>query len=559
MKKIDYFILFVTFGLCGNAQDFQWAKGEGLWAYDYGYGVTTDNNGNVYVAGKFEEAAKFSGVTLSCFGNHDAFLARYSPSGTMDWIRTAGGPLGDYAEAIYTDKSNYVYISGEIEGYNTTINFPPGNVSLNCVGDNDAFFAKYDLSGNLIFAKKEGAINSEKALGITSDNVGNIYIAGYFDQSTNFNGQSYNSNGGKDIFIAKYDKDGNFQWFRNAGSPGRDEAKFIKCDAQGNPYICGIMSNGCKFGDQTLNTFHNTAYYDAFIAKYNGSGDLLWVKSGGGDVDDIAWSMTMTNEGLIYIGGEFSAYAEFGGKSVMSSGMLDVLIACYDQNGNCVWVNHAGGPLVDRARAIGTDGTYLFITGQFGGTGNFGWFPQSTPEQDSSDVFISCFDKGGSFIWVNKIDGPRDSYEGLGYESGNAICAEASGNIYVTGGMLADTLKPNDYNKFGGVTVPAYRRTDVFVAKMTWNPGTVTIKENTGASPGMLVYPNPANGYVMVKTQSPSEVCLFDCLGRTLARKNLSAGESGTIDLSPYSDGVYILKTTQPGGTDTEQRIILTH
>ena len=121
MKKIYSLIALSALFITAEAQNFDWAKREGLWAYDYGYGITTDNTGNVYVAGKYEEVdANFSDTLLPCQGNHDIWVAQYSSTGTLNWIRTAGGTSGDYAWGVACDNS-FVYIAGEIEGVNETI------------------------------------------------------------------------------------------------------------------------------------------------------------------------------------------------------------------------------------------------------------------------------------------------------------------------------------------------------------------------------------------------------------------------------------------------------
>src|ERR1700751_2728489 len=125
MKK-TYLAAAILFLInCIQAQNFNWAKREGLYAYDYGYGITTDNAGNVYLAGKYEQAANFSGTILPCTGtpdcNHDIYVAQYSSTGNLNWIHTGGGNLGDYAHAIACDGRNYVYIAGEIEGSNNLI------------------------------------------------------------------------------------------------------------------------------------------------------------------------------------------------------------------------------------------------------------------------------------------------------------------------------------------------------------------------------------------------------------------------------------------------------
>ncbi|MGZ3931910.1 MAG: SBBP repeat-containing protein, partial [Bacteroidia bacterium] len=283
MKKIYLFMALNLTFIVAQAQYFQWAKREGLYAYDYGYGIGTDANGNVYVAGKYEQAANFSGVILPCAANncnHEIYVAQYSPNGNLNWIHTGGGTLGDYAHAMTLDKTNYVYVAGEVEGFNNVITFPGSTFTLTTYGDNDIFVSKYDLTGNLLWVKSMGWTKSEKALGVAYDNSGNVYICGYFTDTTRFGGPSTALTPGKgdlDIFIAKFDASGTLQWAQTAGSPGRDEALSIKCDGNGDIYICGMMSNNCMFGATTLTCTGN--YLEAFVAKYSPSGSKIAVNA----------------------------------------------------------------------------------------------------------------------------------------------------------------------------------------------------------------------------------------------------------------------------------------
>src|SRR5687767_11807150 len=112
MKKLVLSIL-IFLPVVGFSQSFQWAKRAGLWAFDLGYGIASDNMGNVYIAGKYEMNAVFGSATVSCAGNHDVYVAKYGPDGDFKWVRTAGGTGGDYAWAIASDGSGNVYVTGE--------------------------------------------------------------------------------------------------------------------------------------------------------------------------------------------------------------------------------------------------------------------------------------------------------------------------------------------------------------------------------------------------------------------------------------------------------------
>jgi hypothetical protein len=482
MKKLYISAILSLFMISIYAQNFDWSKREGLWAYDYGYGVVTDPAGNIYVAGKYEMNANFSGTILPDQGNHDIYIAKYSAAGTLDWIKTAGGTLGDYAQALYCDGTS-LYISGEIEGYGNVITFENSSVTLTSIGDNDLFLAKYDLAGNLLWAKSEGGNYSDKALGITADATGNVYICGYFKDAINFGGTApLTGAGDRDIYLAKYDSNGNFLWVRSAGSAGRDEAKSVICDPAGNIYITGMHSGTVTFGSTNLTA--PNGYVNMFLVKYAPDGSVIWAKTAGGDYDDVGWSMTMDASGLIYITGEYNAYAVWDAQTLTTSGSAEVFVVCYDNAGTAQWARSAGGPLIDRARGIGTDGTNIYITGQFAMSASFG--AHTVSGVDSSEIFMAKLSNMGNWQWAMAVGGPPDSLELLSYESGNAICADAQGNVYATGALLAG-------GTFGSQSFNPYSRTDAFVTRIT---------QGADVTAPMAVIYNPVDNSVDVDNTS---------------------------------------------------------
>ncbi|MGZ4089990.1 MAG: T9SS type A sorting domain-containing protein [Bacteroidia bacterium] len=531
MKKIYLLVLLNIIFNYINAQNFQWAKVEGHYAYDYGYGIATDSAGNVYIAGKYEENAVFSGVVLPNQGNHDIYVAQYSPAGNLNWIRTGGGFNGDYAHALTCNKTSNVYIAGEVEDGNALITFPGSTITLHPKGNNDVFIASYDLAGNLIWARTDGYIYNEKALGIACDNSGNIAICGYFRDTTMFGSNYSVSNGEEDMFVAKYDASGNFLWMRNAGGPGREEGKSVVCDTSGNIYVCGMYSDNAVFGSST----HTTAttsfgnFYNGYMAKYDPNGNLLWVKDIGGDYTDVAWSITKDNAGKLYVAGEFSG-AKFDTTDVVvwTNGKADAFVACYDQNGNFQWVNYGGGSEVDRARGIGCDGTTIFLTGQYGLNGTFGSY--SLNAADSSDIFVAALDNSGNFLWANTVGGVADAFDtDGGYESGNAVCGH-EGITYATGSLLNGGV-------FGGGSFPGYTHTDVFLTKLS---SAVGIQEITPSNISRL-FPNPVKEKLTIdldKTIEKGELIIYNALGQTMFKEKID--KHNTFDLSEFESGLYI-------------------
>jgi hypothetical protein len=529
MKKFYLLIIVAILRIDISAQNSEWAKVEGKYAYDYGYGIANDMAGNVYIAGKYEQDANFSNVVLPNQGNHDIYLAQYSPNGTMNWIRTGGGFNGDYAHAVTCNKTSHVYIAGEVEDGNATIVFPGSTITLNPEGNNDVFIAAYDLSGNLEWAITDGYIHNEKALGITYDNSGDLFICGYFVDTTRFGGGGLiPSKGVEDMFVAKYDSQGNFLWMRHAGGPGRDEGKSLVCDASGNVYVCGMYSNGAVFGTTTYTTASTSFgnFYDGYIAKYDPNGTLVWVKNIVGDYDDLVWSITKDNAGKLYVSGEFSG-AKFGTVTEWPNGKADMFVACYDQNGTYQWVTHGGGPIADRARGISCDGSIIYVTGQFGLNAAFGG--NTVYAADSSDIFVAAIDNTGNFMWVKTVGGAADTFEDNGgYESGIAVCGE-SGIAYATGALL-------NGGTFGSTHIAGYTRTDVFLTKMSSVTG---VNENVFDNT-VQVYPNPMRGTLnidLAQEAKNAELAIYNIFGQTILKTNIV--KTNTVDLSQFKTGLY--------------------
>jgi len=567
MKNV-YLLLSLTSCLAMSAQTFEWAKAEGKDAYDYGYGIGCDNQGNVYVAGKYEEdQADFSGIKVGCQGNHDGFLAKYGPDGTIKWVQTYGGPDGDYNQALYCDKTNYVYVAGEIEAnsaFNQTIKFSGSTTTLVAKADNDIVVAKYDLDGNLIWARSEGGPHSEKALGVAADKDGNVIICGYYTESTIIQGTTFSGKLDHNIYVAKFDKDGTLLWFKDAGSDKRDEAKAVRCDSDGNIYICGIFNDNCQFGSNVLTTYHNTAYWDAFVAKYDPAGNLLWVKTGGGDVTDGAWSMAVDDGHNVYISGEYAAFADFGGGHQMyAKGMADTYVAKYNTNGDLQWIKGNGSVDDDRARGLGTDGTHIFITGQFGGTAQFGG--ASVTAVDTSDIYIAALDNNGSYLWAVSVGGKKDAFEDLGYESGNAVNGFANGPngaVYATGGLLDDGV-------FGTHTVgTSGTRTNAFVTKISWDTGMpplsdpTSLNEYTNANM-IAVYPNPANGKFEMDLSQCKDVnimiSVYNHVGQLVSTTTAAAHSYPQVDVSGQAEGIYLVEVRGENSVLYRNKIIVKH
>ncbi|MCE9540914.1 MAG: SBBP repeat-containing protein [Bacteroidetes bacterium] len=526
-------LLFTTMN--SSAQNFQWAKRAGLYAFDLGYGIGTDNAGNVYIAGKYEQKANFGGTTVGCAGNHDIYIAKYSPGGSFLWVRTAGGSIGDYAHALAVDGAGNSYLTGEFE---TTTRFGSGAVTLKSSGSNDIFVAKYDTNGNLIWAKKlAGGGGSDRGLGISVSN-GGVYVTGNFQGGANFSGTQLNSSGGHDIFIAKYTTGGVFQWAKRAGGSGEDEGFAISNDSGGNAYVTGYFTGTANFSGTSVSS---KGGYDIFLAKYNPSGTLLWVKKFGGTANDAGNAIKVNSSGIFLTGG-FRNTTLFGSISLKTpNGNSDIFIARLDFSGNVIWAKKAGGTDNDTGRGIAVDGSSnCFITGNCGKSATFG--STTINGADITEIYFASYDASGNYRWVLKVGGAADVSDPDRFiEMGLSIATDPSGNVVGSGAYRSSST-------FGGTTLsPFSTHTDVYVTKI--GASSKMLADSLGAQITPLKNATFCSGAdVLLKTQQDSSYAYTwfknDLIIKGATGATYNANSAGTYKVMIISENDTV--TTDP-------------
>ena len=147
--------------------------------YAAGDATTTDSAGDVYVAGFFMSSLTLGGTTLNAQGNSDDFVAKFSSTGAVLWVKDFGaaGATLNQGYTIATDSSGNVYYSGS---FTSTVNFG-GGYTLSAAGGNNAFVLKLDTNGNTLWADDLGSGGFAIGTALGLDSQGNVYTTGYFD------------------------------------------------------------------------------------------------------------------------------------------------------------------------------------------------------------------------------------------------------------------------------------------------------------------------------------------------------------------------------------------
>jgi len=286
----------------------QWATYFGGNQGEQGNAIAIDNIGNICITGLTSSTVNISttGAYQNTFGGgvDDAFVAKFSSSGNMQWATYYGGSYEDAGYGITCDTNGNIYVTGTTSSsgiatnaaYQTTIS-----------GSYDGFIAKFSSSGIRQWATYYGGSGVEQALGISTDINGNIFVTGS-TQSTSGIATigSYQTvlSGNQDAFIAKFNASGTRQWATYYGGLGVEQALGISTDINGNIIITGHTNS--------LNSIASTGAYqqtygggshDVFIASFNSSGSRIWSSYYGGNGTDYGNGIATDANGKVYFTG----------------------------------------------------------------------------------------------------------------------------------------------------------------------------------------------------------------------------------------------------------------
>ncbi len=335
----------------------------------------------------------------SCFddniyGQYDQiFLGKFDVNGNCQWLVTAGGDSDDHGFDITTDYWGNVYLAGFISDANW--NATPaafGSIMVNApLGDSLAFVAKLNSNGIFQWVRTFGGCDSERDNKIESDSAGNVYVTGGFYGTKSF-GTTTLTAADHDIFVVKYDKNGNFQWVRTAGSPLDDRANSICIDQAQQVYITGEFRDYCVFGTDTLNNNGGPGGRDIFVAKLTAAGNWKWAKKAGSSAGGERGNGICTNnKGNIFVTGTFADTAKFGNNISLISAptvTVDVFVAGIDSLGKWRWAVKGGGMNEDKGNGIACDDScYVYTTGWFDGAATFG--ANSLTSYGSKDAYVA--------------------------------------------------------------------------------------------------------------------------------------------------------------------------
>ncbi len=376
--------------------------------------ATVDSDGVVTAVGNGSTIIRVTTVdgdfTADCAVTVDIYI----------WARSIASSSSTYPEDMELDGAGNVLVTGY---FNSDIVFE-GGPSFNSTGSNDAYVAKHDSDGNLIWAKAFSGSSSDLGKAIAVDSAGNVTVAGYTNSSPMIiDGVSLSSYGSTDIFIAQFNASGQLNWAKRFGSANSDIPYDVAVDGAGNIYMVGYYSGDMNFGGGNLPYYGAT---NSYVVKLDSSGNHLWSKAfisyGGGTY---AKQVAVDSAGSVIVGGYYYSDMEVEGEPLFNpfGGWSAPYLAKYDSAGNKMWAR-AYSAMEGDITAMALDGSgNIHVTGYYsdmmdwgGGILPMGWFT----------VYIAKLDGNGDHIWSKGGFSSSDSYS-------HGITVDQSGNVYLSG------------------------------------------------------------------------------------------------------------------------------
>lgn len=515
-----------------------------------------DAQGNLYVIGTFQGTVDFdpgSGTAnltapVGAF-NANAFLAKYDAQGNYVFAFQVGDSGSVNFRHLVIDNAGNICAAGSID---TTADLDPapGIAMLDFAGGIDIFVARYDAAGNYLNAFSIGGPKGEFVDDIDVDAAGNIYIAGYFSDTADFDPGAgvynlstgtFNDNG----FFAKYTSSGSMEYAYALTSSDHTDVQSIAIDGTGSVFIGGMFHNTIDMdpGPGTV-IANNISGSDGYWAKYGPSGNYITHYTYNGGVN----FLSLDNDGNFYASGRAFDTMDMdpgpGVANIISENTFDIYFAKYDNQGNYIdaHVFESNYTCLQNEIATNQQGA-LYMVGRLPDT------MYCIPGNTSTGVLTS---QGGQDAFFVKFDASCDfemaySFGSTTNDQANSIATDNSGNVWMVGNFTG-TIDLDFSNATANVTTSP--SSGAFIAKYTDETaaGIATQKAQTKEA---KIFAAESTVYIDFSLLSDvnANVKAINTLGQTITTKQHRNNNVLKINLPPTGGQIYVVVVENGGVT----------
>ena len=435
------------------------------------------------------------------------------------------GDMNSNNQAFSTviDHAHNTIISGmlyDTSSFNTTI--------LASHGGYDGYVAKYDTSGNVLWAKTFGGAGNDYIGHSAVDASNNVYITGTFKSTSIYFTPTdslvkMSPAAISNSYLAKFDPNGTFLWARLVGSNTQAETWSVAIDPWGNAIIGGVFNM-----DITISgTPFTNAFYNLYMAKFTSAGVLDWAKLGSSEGLCKINELSCDYKGNIYAIGKLSTNLTFGTVTATNIGGDDAWFGKYDSSGKCLFMKVLGGSYfvtttdgaLDGGNTIQPDKLGNFFVG-----GNL-LITWGTPVSQMG--YYAKYNDTGAQVWMHTF--------GINFESVTGIALDNNNDPYISGLVYAaDTV--------GGTVVPYTAGGNTFIGsfdKTTGNANWIkTSTTNVGGNSGTDVLGYLSTGSIAVDQASGTIMAS----GQFQSQMSFDAFSVSSTDATATYNDIYMLR-----------------
>ena len=441
-------------------------------------------------------------------------IAKYDSMGNELWQKDFMSKIR--IKDIAADSFGAFYITGD---FRDTIYVD--SVTLISNGNNDAFLAKFNSSGNLQWVKKSGGLYNDCGGALCLDTKGNIYMTGEYSDSATFYGNWISGNI-SNMTVSKFDSSGNLIFFKSSNTPNSLQAfaqgERIKLDNSGNIIVLGSFSH---IQIDTILLLNGGPSGAQFICKFDTAGQMKWLKEATSGTDKY-------ND--FVLGDDNTIYATGGGGWTNGSWTITKRL---DALGNSLWNQGCGLHC-----GYYGDGILNGVANDFANIIAYG-------NGDCSGLLLVKYAFDGSLVYL-------DTIHATNYIGGKSIVRDSNGK-YIISGFIHGAIK------LGSDSI--YSSTEkIFIAKFSDNSPLITSIKNQNDNLELIrVFPNPSSGIFTVdlhNCQAGAKIAVRDVMGNCLFEKNCRSDASPTINLSSQPKGIYFIEIASDA-TRSVNKIVL--
>lgn len=515
-----------------------------------GTAVTTDDQGNSYIAGNYINVFSFQGQDIANLyaGNPGVVMCKFNSAGVMQWMKKLDSPNFSAWDIAY--RNGNIYLTGNYIGF-VTIN----GQNFSGQGEN-GIILKFDGTGNMVWGRTLNSPSSSYAYDIAFINDNNFVFTGRFRQSVIVDGTQINgSSGSKNYGIyGKMDTNGNLTWMKTSGESGNlCNPNAVAVDPSGNFYLGGVYRQGLAFGNITAPSPGSSIASLPFLAKFSSSGDIQWMKtgtfpSGSKTITSSVSSLLVMPTGDVILTGFLDDAVDFMG--IVSWGESTANMMRIQSNGN----------LAGSLQVQGSEDGNTFEFAQLDASGNL-WLGGSARGNlavrvndqlhsigyvaSGFDILLAKYSTSG-FIGIERIGG-------AGNEAANDGALDNAGRLLVTGHFRGT------FNKSGmSATSPDAATTDLLYMKVCTFSPTSDITDLEQGSEQITLIPNPAGVQtrIEVSTSMIGGLCtVFDIQGR-IVHQGTVPEQSFVLPVHLLENGVYVVQVKNGTATHSERLVV---